>query len=303
MSHIPVLLDQVLKYLAPKDNGVYVDCTFGNGGYSKAILEYCNTSKVIAIDQDPSVLGMASDFAAKYDTRFTFIKGNFSNLAEILNPFGLVDGIVWDLGVSSMQLDNPERGFSFSKSASLDMRMSQEGFSAYDFINSASEEEIANVIFYNGGETKSRQIAKKIVELRNIEPIQTTTQLAGIVKNIVYSRNFSIDPATKTFQAIRIFVNKELEAFDNSLKEVDTLLRDNGRIVCVSFHSLEDIIIKNYLKTHSAKKVARSKYHKAEKTEGIYEILTHKPVIASNEEIKANPRSRSAKLRAAKKIN
>jgi 16S rRNA (cytosine1402-N4)-methyltransferase len=303
MSHTPVLLDQVIKYLEPQNGGIYVDCTFGNGGYSQKILESAPEARVIAIDQDPQVLETAAKFSEKFGKRFSFIQDNFGNLNNILEPFGLADGIVWDLGVSSMQLDTAERGFSFMKDAYLDMRMSQEGIAAADFINQASQEEIADVIFYNGGENQARKIARKIVEAREISPINTTKQLATIVKEVVKTRNFSIDPSTKTFQAIRIFINNELEVFEKSLAQADKLLKTGGRIVCVSFHSLEDKIIKDYLKANSAKKVAVSKYHTPEKPDGIYKLLTNKPIIPSYEETKINPRSRSAKLRAAIKIS
>ena len=302
MKHTPVLLEQVIKYLAPKDGGVYVDCTFGNGGYSARILESANC-KVIGIDQDPLACQTASLFSAKYDKNFAFIQDNFANIAHAITPFGQVDGIVWDLGVSSMQLDVAERGFSFSKDAPLDMRMSGEGLTAADFIATASQDEIADVIYYNGGEKESRKIARKIVEMRASNPIETTKQLADIVRSVVKIRNFAIDPATKTFQAIRIYVNNELEAFKTSLQGVEKLLKMDGRLVCVSFHSLEDGIMKDYLKEHAAKKVAKSKYHEAEAPDGIFEVLTRKVIEPSEEEVRENPRARSAKLRAAKKIS
>jgi 16S rRNA (cytosine1402-N4)-methyltransferase len=302
MKHISVLLDQVIHYLEPKNSSIYVDCTFGNGGYSEGILQNSANNHVIAIDQDPNALETANLFKTKYQERFTFVGDNFANLADILKPFGAVDGIVWDLGVSSMQLDNAKRGFSFTKQANLDMRMSCQGFSAADFVNSAKEEELADVIFYNGDETNARKIARKIVEMRQLEAITTTMQLAQIVRSVVRTRNFSIDAATKTFQAIRIYVNDELGALEKSLAGLDSLLNKDGKIVFVSFHSLEDSIIKNYLKTHSAAKVARSKYHPAVEQQGIYQLLTKKAITPSRLEVSQNPRSRSAKLRAAQKI-
>lgn len=303
MTHTPVLLNEVIKYLAPKAGGVYVDCTFGNGGYTRAILQSQPSCRVIAIDQDPHALQTASLFSAEYDKNFMFVQDNFVNLQQILATETKVDGIVWDLGVSSMQLDIAERGFSFSKDAPLDMRMSGAGMSAADFVALASQEELADIIFYNGGEENSRKIARKIVETRVSRPITTTKQLADIVRSVVHTRNFSIDPATKTFQAIRIHVNNELEAFKNSLQNAHELLNMGGRIVCVSFHSLEDAIMKEYLKQHSAKKQARSKYHPAQEPDGIYEVLTRKVVEPSDDEVRSNPRSRSAKLRAARKVS
>jgi 16S rRNA (cytosine1402-N4)-methyltransferase len=303
MSHIPVLLDEVIRYLDPKNHETYVDCTFGDGGYSQKILEASKKIKLIAIDQDPYVKNTAEKLSDEFKGRFTFIQDNFANLSSILKPFGLVDGIIWDLGVSSMQLDVAERGFSFAKDAYLDMRMSGQGTSAADFLNTASEQEIADVIFYNGEERQARKIARKIVETRAITPINTTKQLAEIARSVVRSKNFSIDQATKTFQAIRIFVNNELESFKTSLAQAAKLLKKDGRIICVSFHSLEDTIIKNYLRENSAKKIAISKYHAAKQELGTFEILTKKAITPSQLEVKLNPRARSAKLRAARKLS
>jgi 16S rRNA (cytosine1402-N4)-methyltransferase len=301
MTHKPVLLDQAISYLDLKE-GIYVDCTFGGGSYSRAILEALPNTKIIAIDQDPSTKPNADKLSQEFGQRFTFVQDNFASVHKILQPLGLVDGIVWDLGVSSMQLDNAERGFSFMKDAILDMRMSMQGLTAADFLNTAKEKEIADVIYYNGDETHSRKIAKKIIETRDITPITTTKQLAEIVRLIVKKHNYKIDPATKTFQAIRIFVNDELKTLEKSLHNVDELLKQNGRLVLVSFHSLEDKIIKDYFKAHSAKKVATSKYHIKAPLQGTYEILTHKPILPSELEIEQNPRARSAKLRAVQKI-
>ena len=300
MNHIPVLLDCVINFLAPKPGGIYVDCTFGNGGYSRKILQSGPSTKVIAIDQDPLVEPIAQQLANEYNNRFSFIRGNFSNLKNLI-PIP-VDGIVWDLGVSSMQLDNAERGFSFSKDAMLDMRMSSQGQLAADFINQASYDTLADVIYHNGDEHCARKIAQKIISERVKSPINTTKQLADLVRSVVKTRNYSIDPATKTFQAIRIFINDELGALRNSLLNVEQLLKAGGRLVWVSFHSLEDSIIKDYLKANSAKKIAVSKYHKVLPLEGIYKVLTSKPTTPSSHEVGLNPRARSAKLRAAEKI-
>lgn len=303
MTHTPVLLDQAINYLDLKD-GIYVDCTFGGGGYSKSILKSCANTKVIAIDQDPTTKTNADKLSEEFGSRFTFVQDNFARLQKIMQPIGLVDGIVWDLGVSSMQLDNAERGFSFMKEAILDMRMNNTtGLTAADFLNTAKEKEIADVIYYYGDETHSRKIARKIIETREIDLITTTKQLAEIVRSIVKKHNYKIDPATKTFQAIRIFVNNELKALEESLYNADELLKPNGRLVLVSFHSLEDRIIKDYFKAHSAKKVATSKYEAKAPLQGTYEMLTYKPILPSELEIEQNPRARSAKLRAVKKID
>ncbi len=303
MTHKPVLLDQAINYLDLKD-GIYVDCTFGGGGYSKSILKSSANTKVIAIDQDPTTKINADKLSEEFGSRFTFVQDNFASLQKIMQPIGLVDGIVWDLGVSSMQLDNAERGFSFMKDAILDMRMNNTtGPTAADFLDTAKEKEIADVIYYYGDETHSRKIARKIIETREIAPITTTKQLAEIVRSIVKKHNYKIDPATKTFQAIRIFVNNELKALEESLYNANELLKPNGRLVLVSFHSLEDRIIKDYFKAHSAKKVATSKYEARVTLQGTYEMLTYKPILPSELEIEQNPRARSAKLRAVKKID
>ncbi|AVP87523.1 hypothetical protein phytr_5800 [Candidatus Phycorickettsia trachydisci] len=300
MKHVPVMLDEVMHYLSPKPEGRYIDCTFGAGGYSRKILSHA--ANVIAIDQDPDAKKVANDFEREFGDQFSFVQGNFADIRDLVT--GKVDGIVWDLGVSSMQLDEGNRGFSFAKPAQLDMRMSQKGYSAMDFVNSASEKEIADVIFHNGGEVKAKQIAKQIVASRKESPITTTTQLADIVRKTVNRYHTKIDSATKTFQAIRIFINDELGALKKSLASAANLLKTGGKIVLVSFHSLEDKIIKDYLKANSAKKVAKSKYAKVDNSssDAIYQLLTHKSVKPSDEEVKNNPRARSAKLRAAQKI-
>lgn len=305
-SHIPVMLKEVISYLNPIDGGCYLDCTFGAGGYSRAILDHANCN-VIGVDQDKSVTQFVDIIKANANTssRFQFVNDNFGNIAKY-NFQNKFNGIVLDLGVSSMQIDNAERGFSFQKDGPLDMRMGNHGMSAQEFIASASEQEIADVIYNYSGEHKARAIARAIVNIRKIEEIDTTLKLATVVRSVTGSRGKSkIDPATKTFQAIRIFINKELESLEIFLSSVRELLKPDGVIVVVAFHSLEDIIIKNFFKNHSAKKVARSKYakdiHKPNDNEWL-EIITKRPVVASDEERRANIRARSAKLRAARMI-
>lgn len=304
--HIPVLINEMLMNLAPKSGEVYLDCTFGAGGYSKAILAsaYCS---VTGLDRDP----FAAEYAqllAKENDRFSFIHTDFAQSYLLLKDKKF-NGIVMDLGVSSMQLDTPSRGFSFMKDGPLDMRMESEGISAADFIASASEEEIADVIYKYGEEPASRKIAKAIVTNRKITPIDTTFKLAEIVRSCVKFRGGLIDPATKTFQAIRIWVNKELQQIEEFLDQAKNLLLPGGRIVIVSFHSLEDSIIKSFFKKHSPRHVARSKYAKINEQEensldeNIWlQILTKKPISPTEQERKENMRSRSAKLRAAIRI-
>lgn len=300
MDHIPVMLQEALDALSPKDGGIYVDGTFGAGGYSKAILEK-GALKVIAIDRDPSVKKYAEALAKEYPGRIELHLSNFADSINILNG-NKVDGIVLDLGVSSMQLDKAERGFSFMRDSSLDMRMSSNGDTAADFVNSADEEEIANVIYEYGDERASRKIARFIVEERQISPITTTLRLAEIVRRAVGYRNSKIDAATKTFQAIRIFVNDEMGALERFLENAQYLLKDGGKLVIITFHSLEDRIVKRYIKERTEKRVARSKYDTKEIVSSApYKLIMQKALKPTNAEISTNYRARSAKLRAVMK--
>lgn len=300
--HHPVLLGEALEQLSIKSNGIYLDCTFGAGGYTKAILEKNNCS-IIALDQDPRVEKIATLYKENFYNRFHFFNTNFSKAKNILEKKKF-DGIVLDLGVSSMQLDSSIRGFSFKRDGPLDMRMGDHGLTALEFIESASEENIANVIYKYGEEVQSRQIARGIVKVRSVRPIKTTLQLAEIVRGSMHYRNSKIDPVTKTFQAIRIYINNELDSIQQFLEQSAELLNAGGRIVVVSFHSLEDKIIKTFFKEHSIKKTSHSKYSKKiHKPAGYqqFRIITKKPIIPSKEEVILNPRSRSARLRVAEK--
>jgi 16S rRNA (cytosine1402-N4)-methyltransferase len=302
--HYPVLISEIIQNLKPENNKRYLDCTFGAGGYTQAILASSDCS-VTAIDQDPNVLKYAKNLQTIYKKRFEFIEGNFANAKELLNG-NQYDGIVLDLGVSSMQLDEGERGFSFMRDGELDMRMNNtSGYSAADFIANASEAEIADVIYKYGEEVQSRQIAKRIVEERQKEPIISTLKLAETIRSAMHYRKAKIDPATKTFQAIRIYVNKELESLELFLNSLSELLKPGARILIVSFHSLEDTIVKSFFKDHSAKKIARSKYSKNPENTDVTKwlrVITKKPILPTNGEIKENHRSRSARLRVAEKI-
>jgi 16S rRNA (cytosine1402-N4)-methyltransferase len=307
IAHVPVLIEDVIKYLQPKNGETYIDCTFGAGGYSKTILEKANC-KVIGVDQDPEVVPFAEDLQRKYHDRFEFWQCNFTNLIQYMHSNGVsqVDGVVVDLGVSSMQLDRGERGFSFMHDGPLDMRMSRKGKNASDLINNASEEEIARIIYTYGDEGDARKIARRIVSERQIEPITTTGRFASIVRSAIGFKKSKIDLATKTFQAIRIWVNDELGALEKLLEQVEKILKPGGRFVSVSFHSLEDRMVKTFLKSKSAKKIALSKY--ADQSErydpnAVFEILTKKSIKPDVQETIYNPRSRSAKLRAAMKID
>ncbi len=306
-THTPVMLSESLQYLQPKAGEVYIDCTFGAGGYSKAILAATNCI-LYSIDQDPEVEYFANRLKMQVGNRFKFIKGNFADLCELMSAQNIqeVDGIVLDLGVSSMQLETADRGFSFMHDSRLDMRMSRHGADAYNFINSSNEEELANVIYHYGGEIRSRKIAKKIVEARKIAKIETTLQLANLIRSVVPRGKDKIDSATKTFQAIRIFVNDELEALKSVLFAAERLLNENGRLVVVSFHSLEDGIVKAFINERVKPKPPSSRHLPFEADTNFkptFEWLINKFGKPTIEEIKHNPRSRSAKVRAAVRIN
>ena len=294
-KHIPVMLAEVLQYLQPQKGETYVDATFGNGGYSEAILE-TSDCKVIALDRDPNVRIRANEMKNRYGDRFEFRKGNFSNFSQLVTE--KINGAVFDIGVSSMQFDEANRGFSFQHNGSLDMRMSCEGLSAADIVNTYSEKELADLIYNYGEEKKSRQIAKKIVEIRQRKNIETTEELAEIVRSIVHQKG-PTDPATRTFQALRIAVNDELNELQRGLEGATQRLLPQGRLVVVDFHSLEDRIVKNYMKDNTAKKVRISKYAPELVCDNSIFSAVSKAITPTAAECRDNPRARSAKLRYA----
>ncbi len=304
--HNPVMLAEVLKNLAPKDGEIYLDCTFGAGGYSSAILQAANC-KVYAIDRDELAQKFAANLSEKFAKNFTFCAGSFSQCEEILlqNGVSQIDGMVLDIGVSSMQLDDKERGFSFDSQSRLDMRMNQsQEISAFEVVNNFSENELARIIKDFGEEPKAKQIAKKIISSRAVKPINSCFELAEIVR-FFYRGYFRNDPATKTFQAIRIFVNQELEELKLALNAAKKILRKNGRLVVVSFHSLEDSIVKNFLKKEAGLDRSFSRYQPNFEQEEIsknFHIISKSAISPSAEEIASNVRSRSAKMRVAIKI-
>ena len=299
-KHYPVMLPEVLKYLAPKDGGIYVDATFGNGGYSEAILKTADC-RVIALDRDPTVLPRAEELKAQYGSRFEFRAGCFGDFAGLVSE--KIDGAVFDIGVSSMQLDEAERGFSFSKDAPLDMRMSQSGPSAADLVNSLSESDLADLIYTYGEERRSRAIARRIAETRKKTPIATTRQLAELIYTVNHRIPGQIDPATRTFQALRIAVNDELGELKAGLEGATLRLVSGGRLVVVDFHSLEDRIVKNYFKANGGKNVHVSRYKPQDQNlnPGTAFSECSRAITPSPEETAENPRSRSAKLRYAVK--
>ncbi len=287
-QHVPVLKKEVVEYLQPQSGSVIVDATLGMGGHAEAVLEQLgNTGKLIGIDRDKHAIEIASDRLGEYKQQCVFIHGNYRGIRGLLRDAGYnhVDGILLDLGVSSVQLDTPERGFSFRFDAPLDMRMDDtSSLTAEEIVNNYSETELADIIYEYGEETRSRSIAEKIVTARQKGRITTTGELAEIIGG----RRGKIHPATKTFQALRMAVNEELESLEAALPEMVAALNPGGRLVTITFHSLEDRLIKNFFKASEAEE----KIH----------ILTKKVVKPTWTEVRENRRARSAKLRAIEKL-
>lgn len=302
--HLSVMLNEVVATLGPKDGEVYVDGTFGYGGYTRAFLESANCT-VIAIDRDPSAQKRADELKAEFGDRFVFLSGCFGDALELVRDAGYehVDGFVLDIGVSSMQIDQAERGFSFRFDGPLDMRMdTSKGETAADIINNYKEEDLANLIYKYGEERKSRYVARAVVEQRKEAPITTTTQLANIIRAVVFkSPKDKIDQATRTFQALRIAVNDELGELERGLSASEELLREGGRLVVVAFHSLEEGIVKSFLYERAGKTPAPSRYAPTHGDEVLpsFILSPKKPIDPSDLEISQNPRARSARLRAA----
>jgi len=302
-THTPVLLAEVLAALAPKDGGIYVDGTFGAGGYSRAILEAANCA-VWGIDRDPDAVALGAALAEDYKGRLTVIGGRFGEMRALLGARGIdkVDGIALDVGVSSSQLDIAARGFSFRLEGPLDMRMAQSGISAADLVNSLDESELADLIFRYGEERASRRIAHAIVAARRVKPIATTTELANLIRGVVRARGDAVDPATRTFQALRIAVNDEINELKNALAAAEALLAAGGRLAVVSFHSLEDREVKEFLRARSGH-APRAGRHMPEREAPVptFRLLHRAAVRPSAAEVAANPRARSARLRAAER--
>jgi 16S rRNA (cytosine1402-N4)-methyltransferase len=300
--HIPVLGRQAVEMLAPRAGGIYLDATFGAGGYSRMILDTAAT-RVIGIDRDRTAILGGFDLVDRSDGRLTLVEDRFSNLADVCAAQGVdsVDGVVMDVGVSSMQLDEAGRGFSFRLEGPLDMRMGHDGPTAADVVAGASEADLANIIYIFGEERHSRAVARAIVAARKEAPITTTKALADVVSKVVWSKPGEIHPATRTFQALRIFVNEELDELHLALSAAERVLKPGGRLAVVSFHSLEDRIVKNFL-VERAKAGGGSRHLPAvAQAAPSFSILTKRPLTADDAEISANPRARSAKLRAAQR--
>ncbi|MGQ7793553.1 16S rRNA (cytosine(1402)-N(4))-methyltransferase RsmH [Faunimonas sp. B44] len=298
--HLPVLLPEVLDALAVAPNGRYVDGTFGAGGYSLAILDRGGT--VLAIDRDPSAIAAGARIRETYANRLILVEGRFSDLDAhaAAQGFAPADGVVLDIGVSSMQLDQAERGFSFRKDGPLDMRMGQDGPSAADVVNSAEWRDLAAIIGKLGEERHAGRVARAIEAARREAPIETTRQLAEIVERAIGRPGPQrIHPATRTFQALRIFVNRELEELARGLAAAEAVLREGGRLVVVTFHSLEDRIVKRFMQERSRLNQGSRHGPLVSGPEPSFSLLNRKPVEPGEAEIERNPRARSARLRAA----
>lgn len=304
--HIPVLLPEVLSALKPAAGETYIDGTFGAGGFTRAILGAADC-RVLAIERDPEALAAGEAMRSEFPDRLTLVHSQFSRMQDEAERagFAAVDGVVLDIGVSSMQLDDPARGFSFLHDGPLDMRMSQDGPSAAVVVNSADEEELADILYQLGEERRSRAIARAIVKAREQKPIATTGALADIVQRVLgRSPGDDKHPATRTFQALRIHVNDELGELARGLSAAERLLKPGGRLVVVSFHSLEDRIIKRFLAARSGKAASGSRHQPDRSFELLYpsfRIINRRPLTTSQAEAAANPRARSARLRAAER--
>lgn len=298
--HLPVMRDEVVARLAPQKGDVVVDGTFGAGGYTRAFLEAGAT--VIAIDRDPEAIARAERMAADWGGRLIVREGTFGTLDALAREAGhdTVAGVVLDVGVSSVQLDTPERGFSFRSSGPLDMRMGKDGPSAADLVNTAPERALAEIIARLGEERRARAVARAIVAERARSPIKTTAELADLISRVVPAARDQIHPATRTFQALRIYVNRELDELVDALGAAEQILREAGRLVVVAFHSLEDRIVKRFLAERSRVHPGGSRHlPETDIEEATFTLLTRRPEGPSAEECRLNPRARSARLRAA----
>jgi 16S rRNA (cytosine1402-N4)-methyltransferase len=296
--HKPVMLKEVLEILSPKPQETYIDATFGVGGYTQAILKKADCF-VVALDRDPEAAERAQLFKNQYPDRFTFYSGRFGDMKELV-PSRDYDGVVFDIGVSSPQIDQANRGFSFKQDGPLDMRMEKKGITAADVVNTFEEEEIARILWVYGEERRSRAIARALVQKRKNTPFTTTFQLAELVREIVGFERPGFDPATRTFQALRLYVNDELEELEKGLEASESLLKAGGKLVVVSFHSLEDRRVKAFLKERSGSLASPSRHMpEIPKGKSTFILKNKKSLKPQEEEMKDNPRARSARLRWA----
>ena len=306
MKHVIVLLNEAIDYLNIKKDGIYVDCTLGGGGHSEAILKHLDQGHLYAFDQDDFAITKATKHLEKVNDNFTIIKANFETLKEALNAKGVdkVDGILYDLGVSSFHFDDPSRGFSYNHDAPLDMRMNQDQpLTASTIVNTYSPQDLKKILIRYADEFNANRIVQKIIKTREQTPIETTFELVDVIKSSLPQKVLSKKghPAKKTFQALRIAVNRELEVFENSLKQALTLLKEDGRVVVISFHSLEDkiakLVFKDAVTVDHPEGLVTMPDEKPD-----FELLHRKVILPSDAEIKENNRSHSAKLRAIKKL-
>lgn len=302
--HLPVMLREVLAHLAPKDAGTYVDGTFGAGGYTGAILKAADC-RVLAIDRDPTAIAGGQALVAASGGRLRLVEGRFSELDALAEQEGFtpLDGVVLDIGVSSMQIDEAERGFSFRRDGPLDMRMGGDGLSAADVVANLDEVRLAHILWTFGEERHSRAIARAIVKARAEAPITRTAQLAEIVARVVWPKPGEIHPATRTFQALRIAVNEELQELVDALAAAERVLKPGGRLVVVTFHSLEDRIVKTFLANRVKAPSASRHLPLGEGPEPAFRLVAKGAVEPGPDEVADNPRARSAKLRAAERTN
>lgn len=300
--HAPVLLEETIAALAPRDEATYVDGTFGAGGYSRALLAAARC-RVIAIDRDPAAVERGSALMREHAGRFTVVEGRFGDMQALLARLGIstVAGIALDLGLSSPQIEDAERGFSFRADGPLDMRMGRDGATAADLVNTLSESALANLIYIYGEERFARRVARAIVAARRKAPLTRTAELARIVRAVVPAGG-GIDPATRTFQALRMEVNDELGELERALLAAERLLAPGGRLAIVSFHSLEDRKVKEFLRERSAAAPRASRHRPTAPSRApSFRLMTRKPVTPGRAEIERNPRARSARLRAAER--
>ena len=292
MTHVPVMTAEILQYLRPEQGGLFIDCTVGLGGHSRALLD-AGATRMIGLDRDLDALARAGETLAPWRDRVELVHADYRAITDVLDArqIAFVDGALADLGVSSMQFDAPGRGFSFQRDEPLDMRMDRsQGDTAADFVARATEGELADTIFQYGEERFSRRIARALVETRRDTPVTSTAQLAAIVRRSIPRRGYlRIDPATRTFQALRIWVNRELEGLDRFLEVAASRLRGGARLAVITFHSLEDRIVKHTLRA-------------LEQRDALVKVLTKKPLTPAEDEVQRNPRARSAKLRVAERM-
>lgn len=307
LRHVPVMLREVIAALSPRDGGIYVDATFGAGGYSRALLESAHCT-VWGIDRDPTAIQAGAALQADYPSRLKLIEGRFGEMDRLLAAHGVgkVEGVALDLGVSSLQIDDAARGFSFRFDGPLDMRMGRNGMSAAEAVNSLSEDELASIIEKFGEERFARRVARAIVAARANRPITRTLELAEIVRGAVRGKHDGIDPATRTFQALRIFVNDEIGEIERGLEAAERILAAGGRLAVVSFHSLEDRPVKRFLAARSSAEAQASRHSPAQAVKKAapaptFRLLSRRALRPDASETQANPRARSARLRAAER--